>query len=446
MTKKTGDQTGVKVRDKITYEKGERLLPYDRNNKKHPEDQISLLIQAIDKFGFTNPLLVDENNMIIAGHARYEAGRRLGMDQFPVIKIEDLSESEKKALRISDNRITELAETDWDNLQAEWLDLREEGAGLEFLTGYGEEDLDLFNEEEGEEKKEAEEDAFEMPDEDDIQTDIQKGEIYQLGEHLLICGDATEPEYIERLTDEPADLIFTDPPYGVSYTGVHTNEAKEWESIENDDLRGEDLYRFLLDAFRLAYQHTKDEIAVYVWHASRTQRQFETALIDAGFETKQQLIWNKGMSLSRSDYHWAHEPLFYLRKAGQRTHWYGDRTEKTILRQKRTDLLSLKKEELVQILQNLLNRTTNWEIDREHITTYQHPTQKPVTLAGRAINNNTQEGDRVLDQFAGSGSTLIACEQLSRKARVMELDPKFAEVICRRWETYTGKKREKIEG
>jgi DNA modification methylase len=179
-------------------------------------------------------------------------------------------------------------------------------------------------------------------------------------------------------------------------------------------------------------KHTNPNTALYTWYASKTHIQFETALMAAGWEVKQQLIWNKGMTLGHADYHWAHEPVLYCKKKDQTTEWYGDRTAKTILRQKRTELTTLKKEELVVIIRNLLDNSSTWEIDREKVVNYQHPTQKPVTLAGKGIINNSKEGDIVLDLFLGSGSTLIAGEQADRPVYGMELDPKFVQVIVDR--------------
>ena len=275
------------------------------------------------------------------------------------------------------------------------------------------------------------EDDFDIPDE--IETNIQYGDVFQIGEHRLVCGDSTKADdCVKLMNGEKADMVFTDPPYGVSYKGTNNPNGREWEVIKNDDLRGDKLYQFLFYTFENMGTIAKDDIAYYVWFASSNHIQFETALLQAGFVVRQELIWNKGMILGHSDYHWSHEPLLYCKKKDQRTPWYGDRTGKTILAARRTDLLEKKKEDLIQIIKNLLDTSTNWEIDRDSVRTYKHPTQKPVTLAGRALINSSKEQDTVVDLFLGSGSTMVACDQLDRKCYGMELDPKYCQIIIDR--------------
>jgi site-specific DNA-methyltransferase (adenine-specific) len=288
---------------------------------------------------------------------------------------------------------------------------------------------------ETQDEKKIVEDEYQMPEE--IKTNIRPGDIFQIGRHRLLCGDSTNPEEVKKLmAGKKAGLVFTDPPYGVSYQGTDNGDGSKWTMIKNDDLRGDGLVRFLFLAFKNALDNTKKEIALYTWYAIKNHIQFETALLAAGWEVKQQLIWNKGMTLGHADYHWAHEPILYCKKQEQTTEWYGDRTGKTILRQRRTELTQLKKEELVQIIKNLLDNSTTWEIDLEKVVNYQHPTQKPVTLAGRAILNSSKENDIVLDLFLGSGSTMVAGEQADRKVYGMELDPAFCEVIVQRMKLF----------
>jgi DNA modification methylase len=209
-------------------------------------------------------------------------------------------------------------------------------------------------------------------------------------------------------------------------------DRRKWEMIKNDNLRGDGLVQFLFLAFENAMKYTKENIALYCWYASKIHIQFEVALVSAGWEVKQQLIWNKGMTLGFADYHWSHEPLLYCKKKDQTTEWYGDRTAKTILRQRRTELTLLKKSELVQIIRNLLDDSTTWEIDREKVLNYMHPTQKPVTLAGRAMINSCPESGIVLDLFGGSGSTMVAGEQADRPVYMMEIDPVYCHIILDR--------------
>jgi DNA modification methylase len=231
-----------------------------------------------------------------------------------------------------------------------------------------------------------------------------------------------------------ADIIYTDPPYGVSYKGTN------FDIIKNDKLRDSALLTFLTKAFTNGYNHTKDNPAVYCFYASKTHIEFEQALIFSGFEVKQQLIWQKGFNLGRSDYHWSHEPMLYAIKKGNNSKWYGDRTQQTTLTKQLKEYDKLKKSELVEILEALHDGQTVWQIKKDASSTYQHPTQKPVELAVRALENSTKRGHKVLDLFTGSGSTMIACEKFGRQFYGMEFDPIYADVIKNRWQTFTGKK------
>lgn len=262
---------------------------------------------------------------------------------------------------------------------------------------------------------------------------VETGSMWQIGEHRLLCGDATQHADVARLMQgELADLVFTDPPYGVEYTGQHQESAKEWHMLENDNLKTGALEEFLTAAFKNYFQFTHPSTPLYCFHASKTQREFENSLNAAGYEVKQQLIWNKGMSLGRSDYHWAHEPFFYCKKKDQRTKWYGDRTWKTIVGQPRTQLEKMSKEALVAIVQAIQNQSTTWEIDRDAFIDYVHSTQKPARLAAMAMINNTREGQVVADFFAGSGSTMVAAENFDRKCRSIEKDKGYCAVILER--------------
>lgn len=272
-------------------------------------------------------------------------------------------------------------------------------------------------------------------------------QLWRIGDHRLYIGDSTEATAVENLMEgTSADLIYTDPPYGVSYEGALNEGARDWAKISNDDLRGTGLQEFLTAAFTHMHAATKENAAFYCWHASRNQREFENALNAAGFTVRQQLIWNKGMVLGHADYHWAHEPLFYGVKTGQSRHWFGDRSGKTIMGARRTDISKMRKEELQAIIEAMLDATTTWEIDRDTVVNYQHSTQKPIKLALRAITNNSLEGETVIDFFAGSGSTGIAAANLGRIARMIELDPGYAAVILERFkETFPDLKIERIK-
>lgn len=255
-----------------------------------------------------------------------------------------------------------------------------------------------------------------------------------------MCGDSTNPDDVDKLMDgEVADLVFTDPPYGVSYKGTNDPNGKEWEIIKNDTLRGDELFLFLLEAFKNIKKHLKHGGAFYIWYANSNSVQFELAVEGAELKKKQILIWQKGMVLGRSDYHWTYEPCIYGCHPEQNSTWYGDRTQKTLWNFSKTDINEMKKEELLEIVKKLYDDKDVWEISRDKVTEYVHPTQKPVALSAKALRNSSQKGDVVLDLFGGSGSTLMGCEQLGRKARLMEFDPKYVDVIVERWENFTGK-------
>ncbi len=400
------------------------IKPNPGNPRIIKDEKFIKLVQSIKAFPEMlnlRPVVLDgpETRIILGGNMRWRAAKEAGIKSVPAIYADKLTPEQQQEFIIKDN--LSYGEWDWEIIAAEFSTEQLEEWGL---------DLPDFNDPETREPKE---DNFEISDLDKLQTDIKAGDIFDIGPHRLMCGDSTIASDVHNLMKEDrADLIFTDPPYGVSYTGAQNDTAKRWDMIKNDDLRGDSLVRFLFLAFQNAYNFSKRDIAAYVWYASKTHIQFEEALKAAAFEVSQQLIWNKGMSLGHADYHWAHEPVLYCKKIGQTKPWYGDRTHKTILGQKRSELTSLKKEELVQIVKNLLDASTNWEIDRETVTTYKHPTQKPVPLAGRAILNSSQEDDIVLDLFGGSGTTMVACAQLGRKGRLMEMDPKFCQVIVDR--------------
>lgn len=360
------------------------------------------------------PIIIDEKNIVLGGNMRLKAAKELGLLEVHVVRATGLTKEQKKQFIIKDNLA--YGEWDWTMLAAEW--------DATLLQEWG---VDLPEIKAG---REAAEDDYDLPEE--TETDIKLGDLITIGEHRLLCGDATSPEAFSKLmAGDKADIVITDPPYGVSYRGAQVPGAKQWDPIKGDDLRGKDLEELLFASFTNLHAFSQPDIAAYIWYASKTHIQFECAVTAAGFEVKQQLIWNKGMSLGHADYHWAHEPILYCKKKSGTTTWYGDRTEKTILGPKRSDLLSLKKEDLLQIVKNLLDNSTNWEIDKE-TKTYKHPTQKPVPLAGRAIVNSSKERAIVLDCFAGSGSTMVASHELGRMCYAMDIDPGNCQIIVNR--------------
>ncbi len=382
----------------------EALIPYAKNSRTHSDAQVAQIAASIKEFGWTNPILIDGTKGIIAGHGRLMAARKLGYDKVPVIQLKDMTESQKKAYVIADNQLAMNAGWDIDLLKIEVADLQEDGFDLELL-GFDNKMLDSLLEPEVKEGLTDEDAVPELPKE----PKTKLGDIYILGEHRLMCGDSTSIEAVEKLTDGLVDILVTDPPYNVNYEGATKDKLK----IMNDSMDDEQFRQFLRDAFVAADAVMKQGAVYYIWHADSEGYNFRGACRDAGWKVRQTLIWAKdSMVMGRQDYHWKHEPCLYGWKEGAAHLWAADR--------KQTTIIECKKPRVNDI----------------------HPTMKPVELMEYQILNNTKGQDVVLDLFGGSGSTLIACEKTGRKARLMELDPKYCDVIVKRWEDFTGKKAE----
>ena len=379
------------------------IIPYDKNPRLN-DGAVEAVANSIKEFGWRAPIVVDKDMVIICGHTRLKAAIQLGLEEVPVHIADNLTPEQVQAYRIADNKTGEIAEWDYSLLPVELKELQDSDFDLSLL-GFDADELDkLLNGEEENVVAEGETDADAVPEVPEVAVS-KRGEVYQLGKHRLMCGDSTKPEDVAKLLDgELADMVFTDPPYGVSYKGVNNPGGRAWEVIENDDLRGDTLSEFLLASFKNIKANLREKRAFYIWYATSNHLQFEHAIIDAGLKSKQVLMWNKGMILGHSDYHWAFEPCFYGCKAEENCIWFGDRCQ-----------------------------TTVWDIKRDNTREYVHPTQKPTALAIKAMFNSCKPGEIVLDLFGGSGSTLIACEQTNRVNRSMEFDPKYADVIRKRW-------------
>ena len=411
---------------KIVVRKTEDLKPAEYNPRELTPKQRAELTASLEAFGLVDPILVnkhpDRKDVIIGGHQRVKVWSALGNETVPTVELNlDLEQERELNVRLNKNT------GQWnDEMLTEYFKKDE-------LISWGFEDEALnFMEDDTISEGEVDDDyAPETPDD----PESQPGDLWILGEHRLLVGDSTNPNDVERLMDgNKADIIYTDPPYGVSYKGTN------FDIIANDKLRDTELLTFLTKAFTNGYNATKENPAVYVFYASKTHIEFEQALNFSGFEVKQQLIWQKGFNLGRSDYHWSHEPMLYGIKKGNNSKWYGDRTQQTALTKQQKEYDKLKKADLVKILEALHDGQTVWQIKKDASSTYQHPTQKPVELALRALENSTKRGQKVLDLFTGSGSTMIACEKFGRQFYGMEYDTKYADVIKNRWETFTGKK------
>ena len=405
------------------------LVPYEKNAKKHDETQIKNVMESIKQFGFAQPLVVDKDNVLIIGHCRLTASKRLHLKEVPVLKMDHLTEEQVKKLRLLDNKLNE---SEWDMEL-----LLQEISGLDF------EGFDMEWDMPQEEPEEPPVEEVETPEEAPQRT--QAGEIYKLGNHRLIVGDSTDPETIKKLMDgEKADLILTDPPYNIAYVG----KTKDALKIKNDAFSDTaEFVEFLTKAFTVARENMKAGAAFYIWHADTMRGEFLEACRRAGWQIRQCLIWNKNIfTLGRQDYQWKHEPCLYGWEDGAAHYFVTARNLPTVLQdEEEFDPRKLKKEELVRIVEDMIanNPTTVMDEDKPSRSA-EHPTMKPLKLLARQIKNSTRRGESVLDQFGGSGSTLMTCEQLGRICYTSELDPHYADVIIKRWEDYTGKEAEKL--
>lgn len=385
----------------------EKLIPYAMNARTHSDAQVAQIAGSIKEFGFTNPCLIDEENGLIAGHGRVMAARKLKINEIPCIRLAHLSEVQKKAYILADNRIAMNSGWDIELLKVELEKLKIEDVDLNML-GFDDVELNGILEPEIIEGKTDEDAVPEVPE----VPKTKLGDIYILGKHRLMCGDSTSIDAVEKLMDGyKADLIITDPPYNVAYEG----KTKDALTIQNDSMTNNDFYKFLYDVYVALFAVTKDGAGIYVFHADSEGMNFRKAMLDAGWKLAQCCIWVKQtLVMGRQDYHWQHEPVLYGWKPTGSHRWFSDRKQ-----------------------------TTLWKFDRPSRNDV-HPTMKPIDLIMYPIKNSSGGGDIVLDLFGGSGSTLIACEKTGRVNRSMELDPKYCDVIVKRWEDFTGEKAQLI--
>lgn len=392
---------------KITQKKVESLIPYINNSRTHSDEQVAQIAASIKEFGWTNPILVDGDNSIIAGHGRLMAARKLGYKEVPTIELADLTETQKKAYIIADNRLA--LNAGWDNelLTIELNDLLADGFALELL-GFDPKELDALLEPEVIEGLTDEDAIPDVPDE----PTTKLGDIYQLGNHRLMCGDSTSIDAVDKLMPETANMIFTDPPYLMDFTGgIHADGSKSFNAkhggIKNDKMSETDGNDFL-DAINSIIL-SKVDGAFYITFYRLGINKYFASMDRTGLKCRSLVIWDKGNhTLSNSDYMSMYEPMFYGWVNNHK--FYGGKNGMDIWRIKRTAKNDL------------------------------HPTMKPVELVEKAILDGSAINGIVLDLFGGSGSTLIACEKTNRHARLMELDPKYCDVIVKRWEDFTGKK------
>ena len=406
------------------------ISPYEKNPRRNDE-AVRYVAASIKKFGFKQPIVIDKDGIIVAGHTRYKAAKKLNLKAVPCIVADDLSDDEIKAYRLADNKVAEKSEWDFELLDEE----------LHGLCNFDMSEFGFEEETVPEEEPEAEEDGYdeEIPEE----PRTKPGDMYKLGNHILLCGDSTSSKDVERLMGgESADLVVTDPPYNVAV------KNSKGMTIENDDMDSGQFGEFLTACFENLERSLKPGGSFYVWHGSSEHINFEKGLNNAGLTVRQQLIWNKDhFILGRQDYHWKHEPCMYGWKDGAAHYFVDDRTQSTVFEDKGIDIKKLKKEEMIKLLEEFLSDRISTTVINEDKPAANdlHPTMKPIKLIARLIKNSSKQGEIVLDLFGGSGTTLITCEQLNRRCRIMEYDPRYADVIVDRWEQFTGEKAELIK-
>lgn len=407
------------------------LIPY-ANNARINDAAVSAVANSIHDFGMNNPILIDEKNVIIAGHARLRALQKLGIEETPVIVVSGISEEQVKAYRIADNSTAQLAEWDLDKLQAELdsIDFKMEQYGLQKQLDEIQRQMDAAL------AAEIEED--EIPEVDEASEPKTKaGDIWLLGRHRLMCGDSRNLEEVERLVNGvKADMFLTDPPYNVDYEGKTKNGLK----IENDNLSEEDFMELLVSSFGAADKVLKSGAAFYIWHPDSGGLNFRLACKNTGWKIRQCLIWVKNsLILGWQDYQWRHEPCLYGNKVGDRYFAEED------YRQDHDPCLYGWTEGAKHYFIDDRKKSTVIEYNKP-LKNGDHPTMKPVGVLAKQVANSSRGDEVVLDLFGGSGSTMIACEKLNRICYMMELDPKYCDVIVKRWENLTGRKAEKVAG
>lgn len=380
------------------------------NNPRNNDGAVAAVAESIKSFGWRVPLVVDKDNIIVAGHTRYKAAQRLGLDKVPCIIADDLTPEQCRAYRLADNKTGELAEWDFSALEIELAELSEMDIDFD-MSDFG------FELSEIEDPQEVIEDEAPEVDEEAEPT-VQLGDIWQLGTHRIMCGDSTDGADVEKLMNgEKADMVFTDPPWNVNYGDMKKDNPQGYKprKILNDFMGTEEFKEFMFKAFKCMNSASKDGAMTYVVMSAQEWGNMMLTLAMNNYHWSSTIIWNKdSLILSRKDYHTRYEPIWYGWKEGARLCPLQDRKQSDV-----------------------------WDIARPK-KSEEHPTMKPIELVAKAVNNSSRRDNNVLDLFGGSGSTLIACEQLGRRCFTMELDPKYCDVIIKRWEALTGEKAVKV--
>ena len=428
----TADNAAVRVAaEQLELVPIDDLVPYANNAKIHDKRQIAQLRASLREFGFVTPVLIDFDNNIIAGHGRVEAARAEGMTEVPCVLVSNLTEAQRKAYILADNRLSETSAWDTEALKIELEGLE----ALQFDTGiigFDAEDVKEIEvsgytraapgqgEPVGVEDADAQDDDYDgsVPE----SCPHKPGDVFRLGRHILVCGDCAKPEITKNFQRWGVSLLLTDPPYGVALSSNESvdqarqrHRRTDGKIIANDDLQADNLTNFLITAFENAKNLLAPGAGFYIWHADNTRKEFLEAVQAVGWTVREVLVWNKNhFTLGRQDYQWKHEPCLYGWNDGAAHYWAGGRAQSTVL-----------------------------DFDRP-IRSEEHPTMKPIQLFDRLIRNSCPKGGIVYDPFGGSGTTLLACEQNGRTCWMVELDSRYVQVIIDRWEKLTGLKAEKI--
>lgn len=413
----------------------ERALHEIHEYEENPRDNekaVAAVAESIQQFGFKVPIVITSEGVIVAGHTRKKAAELLGIDKVPCVVADDLTDEQIRAYRLADNKTGELAEWDMEKLHAELQSLTAfdmDAFGFDTLP-------DIMNEMDDDTEPQEEE----LLEDEEAETICQQGDVWQLGQHRLICGDCTDADTIAQLMGgEKADLLLTDPPYNVAV------ENSDGLTIQNDDMSDAAFYEFLQAAFTSADSAMKNGAAFYIWHGETEGLNFRKACKAAGWELKQSIIWVKSqITLGRQDYQWKHEPCLYGWKGGGKHYFIKNRKQSTVIDTDiNIDLLT--EEELRDLVRDLQSLTSVLREDKP-TRNADHPTMKPVPLIKKQVKNSTRRGGVVLDIFGGSGTTLLACEELDRACYMCELDERYCDVIIKRWEAATGQTAKKYVG
>lgn len=432
----------------IIFKKVNDVTPYEKNPRKN-DDAVEAVANSIREFGFKVPIIIDKDGVIVAGHTRLKAAKKLGLEQVPCIVADDLTPAQIKAFRLADNKTGELALWDFDLLSEELAEL-----GNIDMAQFGFED-EAFPEDD----PDVVEDDYEEPEQ--LEPRTKPGQLFKLGDHILMCGDSTKEDDVKKLIGGgQMDLCVTDPPYNVGLGQenghkIRPSEAKQLHRrtdglvIENDSWQNDsEFIEFLRSAFDNMMNSLRPGGVFYIWYASTQSLNFETAAEQAGMQIREQLIWVKNVfALGRQDYQWRHEPCLYGWKDGAGHYFINSRTESTVF-DDTPDFDHLTKADAVELLRAIYEGgvATTTIHEKKPTASKLHPTMKPLGLIGYQIANSSKRGDSVLDLFGGSGSTLMACEQLKRRCFMMEYDPHYCDVIIDRWEAFTGEKAEVLNG